>query len=192
MDIGKAFTDAWNTYTRNFIIIFLATIVSSILGFLIAPLVGFQMMFVKAKRETALTFNDVFAPFSHFIALIWVVILMAIILVAIYLPSVICFSLNWNFLGTILMLAAIFITIYLGVCWMFALLFVADKELKGMSALNASRDLVIKNNWWLHFMLAILAGIVGSLGQFLFGFGVILTIPLGTGAIASAYANETK
>jgi hypothetical protein len=41
-------------------------------------------------------------------------------------------------------------------------------------------------------MLAILAGIVGSLGQFLFGFGVILTIPLGTGAIASAYANETK
>ena len=50
MDIGKAFVDAWNSYTKNFVILILAAIVSSILGFLIAPMVGFQMMFVKAKR----------------------------------------------------------------------------------------------------------------------------------------------
>ncbi|MBU1866875.1 MAG: hypothetical protein KKD13_00155, partial [Candidatus Margulisbacteria bacterium] len=61
MDIGKAFVDAWNTYTKNLIVIILAAIVSSILWYLIVPMVGFQMMFVKAKRGEGVSFNEVFS-----------------------------------------------------------------------------------------------------------------------------------
>jgi uncharacterized membrane protein len=111
---------------------------------------------------------------------------------ALYLPSFLCFYLNWGALGGLLMFAAVLVTIYLGVCWMFSLLLVVDKNMKAMDAIKASREMVVKNNWWLHLLLGVLAGIVGSLGQFLFGFGVILTMPLGTGAVSSAYANESK
>jgi hypothetical protein len=38
----------------------------------------------------------------------------------------------------------------------------------------------------------ILAGIVGGLGNILWGVGAILTMPLGVGAIAAAYVEETK
>jgi uncharacterized membrane protein len=150
------------------------------------------MMFVKANRGEEISFNDVFAPFSHFLALWWAVTLMSLMIFAFYLPGLICFYLNWNVVGGLLMFAAVLVTIYLGICWMFSLLLVVDKNLGAMAAIKASREMVLKKGWWLHLLLAILGGIVGSLGQFLLGFGVILTLPLGTGAIASAYANESK
>ncbi|MDD5382785.1 MAG: hypothetical protein PHH60_03925, partial [Candidatus Margulisbacteria bacterium] len=66
---------------------------------------------------------------------------------------------------------------------------------KGLSinaGLAASRALVTKNNWWLHFLLVVLAGFVGGIGNVLWGIGAILTMPLGIGAIACAYAEESK
>ena len=192
MDIGKAFVDSWNIYIKNFIIILLAGIVASILSILIAPYVGFQMMFVKSKRAAGISFNDVFAPFSKFLSLFFGAIWIGIILLLALIPAVICFYMQWNLIGGILMLAGILLDIYLGVSWMFALLLVYDKNLSINDALKASREIVSKNNWWMHLLLLILAGIVGSIGNILWGVGAILTLPLGMGAIACAYAEEAK
>lgn len=192
MDIGKAFTDAFNIYIKNFVIIVLAGLVSSLLGFLICPFVGFQMMFVKAKRGGAIAFNDVFAPFSKFMNLalgaLWIGILIALC----FAPSVLAFYLNWNLVGSLLAVAAVLAAIYLGVSWMFALLMIYDKGLSINQGLKASRELVAKNNFWMHLVLVILAGIVGGLGNILWGVGAILTMPIGMGAIAAVYAEETK
>lgn len=192
MDIGKAFTDSFNIYIKNFIIILLAGIVSSILGFLIVPLVGFQMMFVKAKRGGAIAFNDVFSTFSKFVNLFFGAIWIGILIALCFAPSVLCFYLNWNLVGSLLMVAAVLLAVYLGVSWMFALLLIYDKGLSINQGLKASRELVAKNNFWMHLVLVILAGVVSGLGNILWGVGAILTMPLGIGAIAAVYAEETK
>jgi membrane-anchored glycerophosphoryl diester phosphodiesterase (GDPDase) len=192
MDIGKAFKDSFNIYIKNFIIILLAGIVSSLLGFLIAPLVGFQMMFVKAKRGGVVAFNDVFAPFSKFTNLALGALWISIVISLCFVPSIVCFYFNWNLVGALLIVAAILLVIYLGVSWMFALLMIYDKGLSIGQGLKASRELVAKNNFWMHLVLVILAGIVGGLGNILWGVGAILTMPLGVGAIAAAYVEETK
>jgi len=192
MDIGKAFVDSWNIYVKNIIIIILAGIVSSLLGILIAPLVGFQMMFVKAKRGNPVSFNDVFATFGAFINLFFGAIWIGIILTLMFAPMGICFYLGWNAIGFLFLIAAVLVDIYLGVNWMFALLLIYDKGLSIGAGMKASRELVAKNNWWLHLVLLILAGVVGGLGNIVWGIGVILTMPIGIGAIACAYAEEAK
>jgi hypothetical protein len=192
MDIGKAFSDSWNTYLKNFIIIFLAGIVSAILGILIAPMVGLQMMFVKAKRGGAVAFGDVFAPFSKFLSLVLAILFFGLVMVGFMIPSVICFYFNWPMIGSIFMLLAVLAELYLGVCWMFSLMLIYDKGLAVMDSLKTSREIVLKNNWWMHLLLVILSGIVGGLGNLLWGIGAFLTMPLAVGAIASAYAEEAK
>lgn len=192
MDIGKAFVDSWNIYVKNIIIIILAGVISSILGILVAPLVGFQMMFVKAKRGNPVSFNDVFAAFSAFINLFFGAIWIGIILTLMYIPMGICFYLGWNAIGFLFLIAAVLVDIYLGVNWMFALLLIYDKGLSIGAGMKASRELVAKNNWWLHLVLLILASVVGGLGNIVWGIGVILTMPIGIGAIACAYAEEAK
>ncbi|MBU0630440.1 MAG: hypothetical protein KKC80_05920 [Candidatus Margulisbacteria bacterium] len=192
MDIGKAFVDAWNNYTKNFVVLILAAIVSSIIGILIAPMVGFQMMFVKAIRGEAVSFNDIFAPFRRFGALALAACWITILLMLAFIPGGLCFYLNWNLVGGLLIFAAILLDIYLGVCWLFALLLIYDKGMSINNSLKTSREIVTRNNWWMHFLLVVLAGIVSSLGNVLWGIGAILTMPVGVGAIASAYAEETK
>lgn len=192
MDIGKSFVDSWNIYIKNFIVILLASIVSALLGFLIAPTVGLQYMFVKAKRGSAVAFNDVFAPFSRFFSIFFGGILIGVIFMLCFVPAIVCFNYNWGALGGLLLAAAIIGVIYLGVCWLFSLLLIFDKGLSIMDGLKTSRALVTKNGWWKHFLLVILVGIVAGIGNMFWGIGAILTIPLGTGAIANAYADEAK
>lgn len=107
-------------------------------------------------------------------------------------PSFIFYWLDWNTLGTLFSIAGVIVNVYLMVSWMFALLLVADKGLVITDALKASRDIVTRNNWWMHFLLLILAGIVGQIGSFAWGIGALLTMPLAMGAVACAYEEEAK
>ena len=192
MDIGKAFVDAWNIYVKNFIVLVLAGIVTMFLCWLVAPLVGFQMMFIKAQRGEPIAFNDVFAPFNKFwplaIAAAWIFLLLCLA----FVPMAIAFWLDWPWVGIILTLAAVVLDIYLGVAWLFVLLLIYEKGLGIRAALKASHELVSRNNWWLVFLLVILAGFVSGLGNIAWVIGAMLTMPLGTGAIACAYAEITK
>ncbi|KAF0134197.1 MAG: hypothetical protein FD145_840 [Candidatus Saganbacteria bacterium] len=192
MDIVKSFTDSWNIYLKNFILIVLAGIVAAIFGFLIAPMVGFYMIFVKAQRGEQVSFNDVFAPFKKYLALLIASLWIFILIAAATLPAVICYYFNLNVLGVLFTVISIMLIIYLGVCWMFSLILVYDKDLPVMNALNTSRELVLKNNFWMHLLLLLLAGIVCGLGNIIFGIGIILTFPIALGAIACTYAEESK
>ena len=192
MDIGKAFVESWNIYIKNFIIILLASIVSTLLGFLIAPTIGLQYMFVKAKRGNAVAFNDVFAPFGRFFSVFFGGILIGVLILLCFVPAMVCSYLNWNTLAGILAALGAVAVVYLGVCWIFSLMLVYDKGLSIIDGLKTSRAMVTKNGWWLHFLLLVLVGIVAGIGNMLWGVGFLLTMPLGVGAIASAYADEAK
>lgn len=202
MDIGKAFVDSWNIYIKNFIIVILAALVAGLLsvitlGILAIPLIiGFQMMFVNAKRGKTIVFNDVFAPLGNFFRLFFGAIWLAILALLPLLPGIICLVMNWNRnwnrIGWLLVAAGILAAIYLGVNWLFALLLVQDKGLSINAALKASREMISKNNWWLHLLLLILAGLVGQIGGVAWGIGAIFTQPLAQGALACAYADEAK
>lgn len=192
MDISKAFVDSWNVYVKHFFVIVLASIVASLLSILIAPVVGLQMMFVKAKRGGNVEFNELFSPFKRFFALFFGAIWIMILLLLVYLPAIIAFSLNWNVIGLVLVLAGIAADIYLGVSWMFAILMIYDQNLSIGAAMKASRELVVGNNFWLHLLLLVLAGIVSGLGNIIWGIGAFLTLPLGLGAIVCAYIEESK
>ncbi len=179
MDIVKAFTDAWKIFVANFVTLLLATLAVMIigtitLGLLYIPLmVGLQMMFVKAKRGGAIQLNDVFAPVKRFFALffgsLWIALLVIVGLILLVIPGL-CWM-SW---------------------WMFALLFIFDKNLGIGEAMRASKDVVRKNNLWLHLFLLVLACVVSQIGFRIFGIGALLTMPLGMGALACAYAEEVK
>ena len=172
MDIIKAFTDAWNIYIKNFILVILALIVAHILGFitlgiLAVPLmVGFQMLFIRAKRGESIAFSDIFTPIvKHFFALAFGALSIAAILVACLLPGIICLNYNWNTLGSILLVIGILADVYLGVSYLFALLLINDKGLSIANGLKMSRAMVAKNNFWLHLLLIVLAAIVCKIGR---------------------------
>ncbi len=179
MDIVKAFSDSLNIFMKNFLVILLATLVAILisfvtLGILAVPMhVGIQMLFVKAKRGEPVQFNDIFAPISRFFALffgsIWMAILICIGIVLLVVPGL-CWA-SW---------------------WMYGLLFIVDKG-KGIGeAMRLSKDIVRKNNLWMHLLLILLAGIVSQIGMYVFRVGALITIPLALGAVACAYVDETK
>jgi len=179
VDIVKSFTDAWNIYVKNFFTILLSTLVVVFLGIItigilyVPLLVGLQMLFVKAKRGEPIALADIFVPMKKFLAVsfatVWIAILCVIGFILLIVPGL-CWS-TW---------------------WMFALLFIVDKNLGIGAGMKASKDVVRKNNLWMHLLLLILSGIVAHLGTYVYGVGVLLTMPLGMGAIACAYADESK
>lgn len=179
MDIVKAFKDAFDIYIKNFIVIILATLVAIALGMLtlgilyIPLLVGVQMLFVKAKRGKPLVFNEIFSPIKRFFAIffgsIWIGILVVIGLILLIVPGLIWAS--W---------------------WMFALLFIVDKGMGIGAGMAASKEIVRKNNLWLHLLLIILACAVANVGIYVFRIGYLFTMPLAMGALACAYADESK
>jgi uncharacterized membrane protein len=182
MDIVKPFKDAWEIYIKNFIVIILAAIIVGILsvitlGILAIPLhVGLLMLFVKAKRGASVVLNDIFAPISKFVTLLfggsWISILVAIGLVLLILPGL-CW-LSW---------------------WMYALLFIYDKGLGIGAGMRASKEIVRKNNLWLHLVFLLVVGFIMNLGNFIPPYGILLNLmlwPLALGALACAYAEEAK
>ncbi len=185
-------------YTKNFVTLILALLVAGILsiitlGILAIPLfIGFQMIFVKIKRGEAAQLNEIFSPLKNFFKLLFGALWMGIIEAAVLIPGILCLYFQLNVLGGILLVAGILLDIYFGVTWMFALLLMYDKGLSINQGLKTSMSLVLKNNFWMHLLLVILVGIVVQIGNLLWGIGALLTTPLGVGAVASAYIEETK
>jgi uncharacterized membrane protein len=179
MDIVKAFTDSFNIFKNNFVVIFLGSLVAMILGTITAgilyiPLtVGVMMLFVKAKRGEPVSFNDIFLPIKRFFALffgsIWMAILIIFGLILLIVPGLIFAS--W---------------------WMFAVLYIYDKKMGISEGMAASKAIVTKNNLWIHLLFLILAGVIGNVGYNVYKIGYLLTCPLAMGAIACAYADESQ
>jgi len=190
MNIGKPFVDAWNIYIKNFGTIIISLIIVIILslvtlGVLSLPLfIGFQMLFVKAMGKKKITANEVLDPINRF------------------------FSLTFGYMG-------IFILIFFGCLlflvpglvwaswWLYALLFIYDRNMHIEDGMRASKELVRKNGTWWHLLfLAVIVFINMALGQLIGALNIpvwiyyvlstLFVTPITSGAIACAYADESK
>jgi hypothetical protein len=86
----------------------------------------------------------------------------------------------------LLFFAVLLVVIFLSTCWLFALPLVSDKGLRFWPALELSRRVVMKH-WWMTFWLLFVAGIVGAVGIFACGIGVLVTGPVAFAAVVSHY-----
>jgi uncharacterized membrane protein len=76
--------------------------------------------------------------------------------------------------------------IYLTVSWKFTLPLIIDRQMDFWSAMGASRKMVSKH-WWQVFGLVILISLVNVAGLLLCCVGILITIPIGFGALMYAY-----
>lgn len=183
MNIGKPFVDAWNIYRKNWVTMIVALIILVLLsiltlGILYIPLfIGFQMLFVNAKRGKKISANDILAPISRFFSLFF-----------------------GNLAIGILILFGLLLLIVPGLAWaawwLYAILFIYDKNMHIEDGMKASKDIVRKNGTWWHLLFLVLVIIVDNIFVwFVPTIGMIMklvTTPIAFGAIACAYADESK
>ena len=188
MNIGKIFGDTWSIYSKNFFVLTLAGIVALLLCWLLVPIVGFQMMFVKAKRGETIVFKDMFSCFGEFWSLLLISSWMFLPILITLFVSTILIALNLVVVGIVNCLFGFIIScFYFAVIWIYALLIGADKKLAAQQCLAASKKMVRDNGFWPHLFFLFLVGIVFSTGSLLWGALNIIAIPFGLGAIACAY-----
>ncbi|MBI3876939.1 MAG: DUF4339 domain-containing protein [Verrucomicrobia bacterium] len=89
-------------------------------------------------------------------------------------------------IGAILVLIGVAVMIYLGVSWVFALWLVADKHMDFWKAMNLSRKVVAKH-WWMTFAYLIVGAVIAMLGMLGLCVGVLVTVSIYLGMIASLY-----
>lgn len=179
MDLGKYISEAWNIYIKNIVTILVSLIVAGIvggitLGILAVPMMmGFMMLFVKAKRGQQIAVNDTFAYIGKFLPLLlgaialYIMILVGLILVVI--PGLIFMA--W---------------------WMYTFFLMVDKNMGFGDAMKESKKIVSSKGTMMHILFLIVAGFIGGIGGALFGIGQLLTLPIGVGAVALAYEDESK
>ena len=140
---------------------FIFNIISPALG------AGFYFVSFQIARNRPKNFSDFFNGFKKFLP-IFLTSLVSTILIA---------------LGFI---ALIIPGIYLAVSYMFAQLFVIDKNMNFWSAMETSRKLITKR-WFSFLGLGILMTLLVLSGFLLLGIGALVTIPLSTCVLAAAY-----
>ncbi len=87
-----------------------------------------------------------------------------------------------------LFLVSLAATIYVSVCWIFALILTMDKGLNFRPAMRVSRQ-VVRRQWWRVWGLVLVAGLVGASGVILCGIGVVVTLPIAFSMLMVAYAD---
>ena len=183
MNIAKYFVDAWNVLIKNLGTIIISLIIVIILsvvtlGILYLPLmIGLQMMFVKAVRGQPISSNEVLDPIKRYFSLAFGAMGIGILVIFGFLLLVVP-GLAWSS------------------WWMYALLFIYDKNLHIEDGMRASKEVVRKNGVWWHLLFLVVVWVVDNifvwfLGPLGFLFKLITT-PLTKGAIACAYADESK
>lgn len=143
--------------------------VGSLIFNIISPVLGagFYIVAFQIARNRPKNFSDFFNGFKKFLPLFLTSlvsgIFIALGLIAFILPG-----------------------IYLAVSYMFAPLFVIDKNMEFWSAMETSRKLITKR-WWSFFGLAIVLAVLVFAGFLLIGIGALVAIPLATCVLAAAY-----
>ncbi|MDD5593216.1 MAG: hypothetical protein PHG97_00565 [Candidatus Margulisbacteria bacterium] len=183
MNIGKPFIDSWNIYIKHLgtiLIAFIILIILSVitLGVLYIPLlIGLQMLFVKAKRGEQITANEVLAPINRY------------------------FSLVFGSFGIgLLVLFGLLLLIVPGLAWaswwMYAALFMYDRSMHIEDGMKSSKDVVRKSGTWWHLLFLVIVFFIDNVFVWFIGpLGFIakfVTTPLTMGAVACAYADESK
>jgi uncharacterized membrane protein len=167
---------------------------------------GLYWLFLKCIRGQAPEIGDLFTGFSRgFGNLILGHIVPALILMAFILPGAIMLGIGIAMaaakthaatlpavgigvavIGGLLLLVAIGIAAYLGVCWIFTLMLVVDKQMGFWDAMKLSRALVRKH-WWNVFAFILVVGLLAFAGILACCIGLLVTGPLATLAMVYLY-----
>lgn len=146
------------------------------IGQLLTTLVGGPLMagFYYALRRQlqglSFSFGEFFSGFNHFLPLMLVGLVSAII----------------TGIGFMLLVLP---GVYLLVSYLFALTLAQDRELDFWAAMETSRRLITRQ-WFGFFGLTVLLMVVNALGSLLAGLGLLLTIPFSLAVVAAAYNHQ--
>lgn len=142
---------------------------SNIVANILSPVLGVGYYFVafQIARGRSYGFGDFFNGFKKFLP-VFLTALVSSVLIG---------------LGFILLILP---GIYLAVSYLFAQLFVVDKNLNFWSAMETSRKVITKK-WFSFFGLILLLALLNILGAIILGIGLLVTIPLSACVIAAAY-----
>jgi uncharacterized membrane protein len=178
-DVELCFRQSINVYRENpllFIILSLTVTVVGTITFLILMgllQAGFMMIILNYMRDKKKPqFDDLFKYFNRF----------GTLFLGFFIP-LIC-----GLLGSIFFVVPGLLIFSI---WMYVLIFICDKEMNINNALKSSYNLVLETNIWKHLLLFIIILAILFIAVFSLGsFGIILfilTFPLTTGLIVSAY-----
>lgn len=210
VNAGSCISRSWNLWKKNWRLVvgatFLVLLCNRLAGFLPVigvllslllqgPLMGgLYVLYLKLIRGEQANVGDAFGGLSKgFWRLCGTFILCSIIIGCPFLPfgfycgfksgqpDLVTKPLFW-----ILLLPAFTGMVYFGVGFLFSLFLSADLELKPMDALRVSRR-VTSSKWFSFFGLAVLGGLVASIGLFACFVGIFFTLPILYGALAYAY-----
>lgn len=183
MDILQSLRRIYEVYSRNFLVVFLATLLTILLsvltfGILAGPLFGGLILIcLKLLREEKADYKEIFKHFDNFLPTLILIILAGL---AGFLISII---------GSIPMIGWIFSLVVnpaLFLITSMALAFVVDQNSSPVEALTKSVKSFITNPTivWLY---SLVIGVLSSIGALLFYFPVVFTAPIGVIGAALAY-----
>ena len=186
--LGSSFNRGLDIYKKNFLPIFLATLLAFVIGIVscgicIAPLLcGVFAMILAALRssDAKLKAGDVFKGFQKFLPAFVACLVLGVINsiangVLIAIPIV-----GWIALVVVCYAVAPAVTVW-------SLMLVADQDASIGDAILVPLKLLGDKRFWSVVWVSFVAGIVGGLGAIALGIGVLVTIPLAYCIIAAAY-----
>ena len=187
-NLGNSFNRGWAVYKKNFLPIFLATLLAFVIGgvscgICIAPLLcGVFAMILTALRsnDAKLNVGDVFKGFQKFLpAFVACLVLGAISSIANAVLMVIPIV-GWIALIVVCYAVAPAVTVW-------SLMLVADQDASIGDAIVVPLKLLGDKRFWSVVLVSFVAGIVGGLGAIALGIGILVTLPLAYCIIAAAY-----
>ena len=190
----------WLVVGGTFLVMLCTTVISMIpiLGIVASILLnhvfygGLYFYYMKLVRGEPASIGDAFSGFSRSfgqLVLLSLVmnILVSIVVAPVVVPIVGIALWHWN-PYVMVPVAVLFIlpVLYLSVAWMFSSMLVIDRGFEFWDAMELSRKVVSKH-WFLLFIFAIVAGILGAIGVIALIVGVLVTLPITFIAMVNAY-----
>ena len=180
--------------------------------FIVGPLMGGVFyMFIKAIRSQPGEIGDVFAGFRRAFLQLFLGYLVPALLIGLCMiplavvlaidivrlvatthgappdPKMIiqAFETQLPLILTVVLICLVPV-VYLQISWSFTLPLIIDKQIDFWSAMKTSWKMVGKH-WWLVFGLFVVVGLLNIAGVLLCCIGILITIPIGLGAMMYAY-----
>ena len=183
LDIGKCFTDAWEVYKVNILILILSALIFQVISLftlliLSGPLFGgycFMTMNAMRKADKKVELNDMFKMLGKFWPLLGLFFLQGVAI----------------FAGLLLLIVP---GILLMALWLYTYFIMVDKNKGVMDSLKASWNLVkckgLRINLALAIIYLVLSGVSGQIPVVGWLINIIL-VPFGILLITSAYLQQT-
>jgi len=183
MDIGKNIQRGFDLYTKNFVTLFSACLVTGILaavtaGILAGPLIGGVMILgLKLSRGEKGEFGEIFNHFDQFIPTL--IVTLILLVTSLILRALI-------FIPVLGLIVNLLVGPGLGLVYFLAIGFIVDRRMEPAEALKRSLDyfLAAPAPLWIY---SLVTGIMAGIGAIIFIIGVFLTAPFGAAAMTIVY-----